>query len=135
MPGDSVHPPFLGPWSQPLTSGVPLFALDDMEEHVWWERIEGEIQRACAQLTSVRETLSSGMELEQGFLEALGKGVLPFSGVSLLVFSFYARFGFSVPFDMCRSRSEHPCRSRDFFMSNAAMVRGSRAGWRKLSGS
>jgi hypothetical protein len=64
---------------------VPQFMLDDMEERARWERIEGETQWACPQLKSMRETLSSELELAQGTLEVLGKVVLPLGRVSLLV--------------------------------------------------
>jgi hypothetical protein len=49
-------------WFGPESPGVPLFVLDDMEEHVWWERIQDDTQRAYVQLTSMRKTLSSRLE-------------------------------------------------------------------------
>jgi hypothetical protein len=61
----------------PESLDFPQFMLYEMEERTQWERIEAETQWACAQLESVRNNISSGLESIQGTLEALGKGVVP----------------------------------------------------------
>jgi hypothetical protein len=73
-------------WFGPESLDVPQFMLDVLDDCAWWDRIEGETRRAYAQLKSVREIVSSRLELAQGALEVLGKGLFPHGRVSFLVF-------------------------------------------------
>jgi hypothetical protein len=71
-------------WFNPKMIDVPL----DMGEHAQWERIQDNTQRVCAQLASMKKTLSSGTEQTQGALVILGKEVLPLGWVHFFLWCF-----------------------------------------------